>query len=102
MVDSINPGISPIGPKPLDPSSTGGEKKIGGKSFSDVFKEQINLVNSYLLEAGKAEEDLAAGRTDNIDEVFAEVKKADLQFQTLMQIRNKLMDAYEEIIRMRV
>jgi flagellar hook-basal body complex protein FliE len=89
MVDSINPGISPIGPKPLDPSSTGGEKKIGGKSFSDVFKEQINLVNSYLLEA-------------NIDEVFAEVKKADLQFQTLMQIRNKLMDAYEEIIRMRV
>lgn len=105
MIDPVNPNqIGPIGPKPLDAGSLvdKGTAPEGTKSFRDVFNEQINLVNNYLLDAGKAQEDLATGRTDNIDEVFAQVKKAGLHFKMLMQIRNKLMDAYEEISRMRI
>jgi flagellar hook-basal body complex protein FliE len=45
---------------------------------------------------------LTTGKTENVAEVFTAVKKAELAFQTLMQIRNKLSDAYEEIKQMRV
>jgi len=104
MVDPVNPNISGIGPRPIDPGkhSESLQKTSEGKSFRDVFNDQIGKVNDYLLEANKAQEDLATGRTDNVDEVFAEVKKADLHFQMLMQIRNKLIDAYEQITQMRI
>ena len=101
MIDPIDPRIGPIAPKQTPLTGKPAELE-GGKSFREVFNEQINLVNNYLLEANKAEEDFAAGRTDNVDEVFAQVKKAELHFNTLMQIRNKLMDAYDEIMRMRI
>ena len=101
MVDSIDPRIGPISPNVGKTQIGKVDAPAGSKSFRDVFNEQINLVNDYLLEAGKAQEDLAAGRTDNVDEVFAQVKKAELQFKTLMEVRNKLLDAYQEIMRMR-
>ena len=45
---------------------------------------------------------LATGKSDNVSEVFTAVKKAELAFQTLMQMRNKLLDAYDEIRQMRI
>lgn len=102
MVDPVNPGIQGIGPKPVGPNGRAGQSAPGGKSFREVFKEQMKLVNLDIINAEKAKEDLASGKTDNIDQVFAQVKKAELNFQTLMQIRNKLMDAYEQISTMRV
>ena len=47
-------------------------------------------------------EDLVAGRRDDLDGVLIAKQKADIAFQTLLQVRNKLMDAYEEVKQMRV
>ena len=102
MVDPIDPRIGPIGLPGGATGPTQPAKTADGKTFREVFNEQIGAVNKGLLDAQKAEEDLAAGRTDNVDEVFMQVKKAELNFQMLMQIRNKLMDAYDEIMRMRI
>ncbi len=46
--------------------------------------------------------ELVTGRSENVTEVLTAVEKADLAVRALMQIRNKLIDAYEEISRLRV
>ena len=78
----------------------GGE--VDGASFKDVLGGKINEVNEMLLNKDRAIEDLATGKTDNVAEVLTAVEKADIAFKALMQIRNKLVDAYEEIQRMQI
>ncbi|MBN1846425.1 MAG: flagellar hook-basal body complex protein FliE [Sedimentisphaerales bacterium] len=73
-----------------------------GKDFKSLLMDSIRQVNQLQEQADEARFQLATGQTDNVAEVFTAVKKAELAFQTLMQIRNKLMDAYEEIRQMRV
>ena len=69
----------------------------GGASFADTLKQSIDEVSRMQQDASKAVEDLATGKTDNVDHVMTAVEKSDLAFKTLLAIRGKLMDAYEEI-----
>lgn len=96
--------ILPIGPQPIQPGSPGAAGKAGApeKSFKDILAESIEKANALQKEADSAQAALAAGKTDNVAEVFTAVRKAELAFETLMSIRNKLMDAYDEIQRMRI
>jgi len=95
----IGPGL-PIQPsKPTEPGRPG---SVSGKSFKEFLSESIKQVNDMQVEAEDAIERLATGRTENMAEVFAAVQKAELAFKTLMQIRNKLVDAYNEIRQMRI
>lgn len=74
----------------------------GGKDFKTVLLESLNQVNDLQQEATAGVERLATGDTENMAEVFSAVRKAQVAFGLLMEIRNKLMDAYEEIQQMRV
>lgn len=76
--------------------------KVTGPSFKDVLSREIDRVNEMQLAADRAIEDLATGKAQNLAEVMTAVEKADLAFKTLMQIRNKLMEAFDELNRMRV
>jgi flagellar hook-basal body complex protein FliE len=69
----------------------------GSTGFSDLLKKSIDEVSRLQQDASKAVEDLATGRTDNVSGVMTAMEKADLAFKTLLAIRAKLMDAYEEI-----
>ena len=95
-----NPGILPqsggLG------KASGVQGAGGGDDFKSVLMQSINEVNRLQAEADEAVTNLATQRTDNVAEVFTAVKKAELAFQTLMQIRNKLESAYDEIKQMRV
>jgi len=82
--------------------TTGQIKTRDGQDFKSLLMKSIDEVNRLQDDANKATVDLATGKTDNVAEVFTAVKKAELAFQTLLQIRNKLMDAYDEIKQMRV
>ncbi|KPK76470.1 MAG: hypothetical protein AMJ79_06610 [Phycisphaerae bacterium SM23_30] len=75
---------------------------VDGKDFKSLLMESINEVNRLQAEAETASINLATGKTESVDEVFTAVKKAELAFQTLMQIQRKLLDAYDEIKQMRV
>ncbi len=76
--------------------------EIDGQSFKDILGGKINEVNEMLQSKDRAIEDLATGRTDNVAEVLTAVQKADIAFKALMQIRNKLVDAYQEVQRMQI
>jgi flagellar hook-basal body complex protein FliE len=104
MVEQTNPiqtqGLTPIDPTTKGPASI--PKAGEGGDFKSLLMESIQEVNRLQSQADDARINLALGKTKNVAEVFTAVKKAELAFQTLMQIRNKLMDAYEEIRQMRV
>ncbi|MEM9253195.1 MAG: flagellar hook-basal body complex protein FliE [Planctomycetota bacterium] len=87
----------PVAPAP--PSAPGGEP---GTPFRDVLMKNIEQVNKLQRDAEGAIEDLMTGRRDDADAVFTAKQKADIAFQTLLQVRNKMMDAYEEVKQIRV
>ena len=94
------PGLT--GPQMPGQSASKADKAAGEGDFKRFFLDSIQEVNRLQSEAELARVDLATGKSENVAEVFTAIKKAELAFQTLMQIRNKLMDAYEEIKQMRV
>ena len=71
-------------------------------SFTDMLKAGLENVNNLLLEADSLAADLAAGKTDNIHEVLIAGEKADIAFQLATAIRSKILDAYQEIMRMQI
>lgn len=75
-------------------TSGGGAEKT---SFSDMLKDSINEVAKLQQDASKAVQDLATGKTEDVAGVMTAMEKSDLAFKTLLAIRAKLMDAYEEI-----
>jgi len=69
-------------------------------SFKDFLLNSIREVNSMQQAADQAVEKLASGQDVNPAEVLTAVQKADLAFRMMMQIRNKIVQAYQEISRM--
>ena len=92
------------GAGPLQPHkpAAAGQGVAPATSFKDVLMKNIEQVNKLQQDAEMAIEDLAAGRRDDLDGVLIAKQKADLAFQLLLQVRNKMIGAYEEIKQMRV
>jgi flagellar hook-basal body complex protein FliE len=73
-----------------------------GPSFQDMLLNSIQQVNSMQLEADHAVENMFTGGDVNPAEVLTAVQKADLAFRLTMQMRNKLMEVYQEIKDIRI
>lgn len=74
----------------------------GPDSFATLLNAYTQQVNHDVKAAAGAAEALAAGESKNTSETLLAIKKADLSFQMMLSVRNKLVDAYREIIRMQV
>jgi flagellar hook-basal body complex protein FliE len=74
----------------------------GGPSFKDMLVDSIEQVNSMQLEADQAVETMFSGGEINPAEVLTAVQKADLAFRLTMQMRNKLMEVYQEVKDIRI
>jgi flagellar hook-basal body complex protein FliE len=79
------------------PTGAPGAGATGASSFADILKNSIQEVSKLQQDASQAVQDLAAGKTENVTGVMTAMEKSDLAFQTLLAIRSKLMDAYDEI-----
>ena len=79
-----------------------GESGAGGTSFKDQLLDSINQVNSMQQDANRAVETMATGGEVNPAEVLTAVQKADMAFRMMMQVRNKLVQAYQEVQAIRV
>lgn len=71
-----------------------------GVSFKDFLNGAIHGVNDLQIESEKQNEAFALGLTDNIHQVMIVSEKAEMALQYTMQVRNKILDAYQEIMRM--
>jgi len=70
------------------------------ESFGDVLGNALNEVNQLKIEADEAINNLAVGKQKDIHQTMIDLEKADVAFQLLMQIRNKIITAYETVMRM--
>ncbi len=73
-----------------------------GVSFKSLLTDALAQVNNIQQSADAGAVKLAAGEPVAIDEVMLAVQKADLALQLTMQIRNKLVEAYQEVARMQI
>lgn len=71
-------------------------------SFGETLQRAITDVNSLQTQAGAAVEKMVAGEAVDLHEVMIAVEKAKTSFDLLMEIRNKTIDAYREIMKMQV
>ncbi|HTU25816.1 MAG TPA: flagellar hook-basal body complex protein FliE [Pirellulales bacterium] len=80
------------------PSLVGGASaSSGANSFKDVLLDSLKQVNSMQQEANRAVENLMTGGNANPAEVLTAVQKADIAFRMMMQVRNKVVQAYQDI-----
>jgi flagellar hook-basal body complex protein FliE len=72
------------------------------ESFGSMLANSLNEVNRLKLDADEAANNLASGQQKDIHQTMIALEKADVAFQLLMQIRNKIVAAYEAVTRMPV
>lgn len=80
-----------------------GQTETGqGGSFADTLKGAIQTVDQLQQDSNVAIQNLATGRTDNVADVMIATEKADIALKLMVQVRNKIIDAYQEIMKMQV
>lgn len=71
-------------------------------NFSEVLKNAVNEVNSLGQQSSELKAQLLTGQVQDLHQVMIAAEKAGLAFQLTVQIRNKVVEAYQEIMRMQV
>lgn len=98
--------IQPAGVPPLGsgfPAAPAGKPADGPRdAFAAMLKSQIQQVSAMQSEADENVAQLMTGGNASVTDVFVAARKAEVAFSLLMEIRNKLVDAYEELKNMRV
>lgn len=103
MIDPVSfSPLNPVGPSSQPGATQPATRPADGPGFAEVLLRSLEKVNQLQVEADQGVSALATGETDNVAEVFNAVNKAGLAFDMLMEIRNKLVDAYQEIQQIRV
>lgn len=103
MVDPISADqLTPIGPLGPTTPARPGPRPGGETDFAAQLRRQLEHVSQMQREADQGVEQLLTGQTENITDVFVAARKAEVAFSLLMEIRNKLVDAYAEMRQMRV
>lgn len=74
----------------------------GGSSFKETLDSALGDVNQAMQAADQASRDFSAGKATNLHDVMIAMEKAEVQLRTLTAVRNKVVDAYQEIMRMQV
>lgn len=98
-----NMGIKGISKIAQEITTKSTDKSAGAKeSFADVLKSSIDKVNGLQNEADHATQQFLLGNDTNIHQVMIAMEKASLSFQLMMQVKNKIVNAYEEMMRTQV
>ncbi|MBL9000316.1 MAG: flagellar hook-basal body complex protein FliE [Phycisphaerae bacterium] len=84
------------------PASGGSRPPISGPSFAQTLRSSIEEVNRAQQDATRAVEDLATGDRSDIEGVVLATQKADNAFRMLQALRNRVVEAYDELKQMRV
>lgn len=87
------------GIEPQKPDST---KAGEGTSFGSVLKDAITDINKLQNDADKAIATVQLEDASSVHDAMIALEKAGISFQVMMQVRNKILDAYQEVMRMSV
>jgi flagellar hook-basal body complex protein FliE len=94
-IHNIAPLLNPVQPaaSPVTQAET---------SFGDILKTMVAQTNEQQQNADLALQQLNAGGEKNLHEAMIAMEKADISLRYTIQVRNKAIDAYQEVMRMQV
>ena len=104
MLDKISPDMllknveqlkGATNQQPMEPAA---DDKVAGADFKSVLGQLINDVDQAQKEADVSLKKLATGETNSIQEVVVKMEQADVSFKLTLEIRNKLLQAYKDIM----
>lgn len=72
------------------------------KEFADYLKSEVSELNQVQKDAELSAAELASGKSESIHETMLKATNAELSFNLFVQLRNKALDAYQEVMRMQV
>lgn len=98
MIDRVSISGSLPGSEPVKPKQ---ESKEQG-NFMDTLKSSLEEVDRLQQEAEGAVKDFVTGQSGTVHDVFLAMEKAEVSFRMVMRVRDKLLDAYQEIMRMQL
>lgn len=91
---SSSSGVTPVG----QPGSAGVSKT--SESPNNPFSQLLSQANADQHSSDQAIRELASGESDNVQQVVMQVVKAEMSFQLFMEVRNQLIESYNELMRM--
>ena len=97
-IGPLNPNLQM--PEVRTPGAGGGQKNNTG--FGDILKDAISTVNELQKQSDQDIQKLMTGESQDVHTTVIAMQKADLSFQMMMQVRNKIVQAYQEIMRMQI
>jgi flagellar hook-basal body complex protein FliE len=108
MAEIVPPLVPPVrivaAPRAAELSGPSRPLETGGlpTSFGDLLKDAVAAVNQAQQSAEEAAKSLAAGQSRDVAQTMIAVEKANVTFQLMLQVRNRLLEAYQEVMRIPV
>jgi flagellar hook-basal body complex protein FliE len=94
------PGIQ--GPQPLGAPTEAGATQGADGSFANVLGKMVGEVNNKQLGAADAVNALQSGQNVSLHQAVIAMEEASVSFQLMVEVRNKLLDSYQELMRMQI
>ncbi len=100
----IKTAVSSTGSSSAKPAGANEPEKASGpeKGFAETLENAIDRVNHDMNSAGSMIKKMASGADVDIADTMIAISKADISFRMMLQVRNKALSAYEEVMRMQV
>ncbi|HLK11882.1 MAG TPA: flagellar hook-basal body complex protein FliE [Candidatus Binatia bacterium] len=89
------------------PAATAADPAAGGAApkkttFGEVLKDSLAQVNHLQNEADRAIATLGSGKQTTLHDTMLALEKADLSFRLMMQVRNRIVQAYQDVLHMQI
>ena len=98
IIGPLNPNLQV--PEVRTPQNRGSDKS--GSGFGEILKDAISTANELQKQSDQEIKKLMTGESQDLHTTVIAMQKADLSFQMMMQVRNKIVQAYQEIMRMQM
>lgn len=95
-------GIDRVLPQGVEHTGRARSAPSGTSDFGTVLRQSLSEVNQLQAQADEAVEALATGKGISLHETMIALEKADLSFRLMMEVRNKIVSAYQEVLNMNI
>jgi len=84
------------------PLNKNNQVKKSDVNFEDILKKELNETNEALEKAHKVEADIATGKVKDLATATITIQKAEMQMKMMLEVRNKAIDAYKELLKTQI
>lgn len=99
-INPISVGNMDVGGITDGVAASGTQKGVAG--FAETLRTKLDELNVSQVQGDKAAQDMAAGRATDVAQTMLRIEQANVALQLAMSVRNKAIEAYQEVLRMQV